>query len=361
MRLLILILLAPFFLIFGAEGLEYKVIELAGYPPAHVIEIDPAFYEIKPVKACDDGIGRESVESLSLRHGAAAAINGGFFSIGGTFDGRASGALKIHDWIGLPVKPRGSVGWTADEQIPKMDRLWVKIEASYGGKNLSVNGINRPRKEGEMILFSPAFHRTTLTQPDGQELIMIGGVVQSIHQGGSAKIPENGFVVSIHKKHPLFNSFEIGKEFTFSIQVIPLLETSALENWQSLDYILGGTPLLLKNGIKMTDFVPEQTLEKFLTERHARTAVGVLPNGHWLFVVIDKTGLFDGLKMDELANLMEKLGCVDALNLDGGGSSTMVFENVVKNFPRGDEDEGLGEAKVRRVSDAIVAIPKIIF
>ncbi len=62
--------------------------------------------------------------------------------------------------------------------------------------------------------------------------------------------------------------------------------------------------------------------------------------------------------MDELAGLMADLGCVDALNLDGGGSSTMVFEGVLKNSPHGDEDEGAGQSMVRRVSDALIIVPK---
>jgi exopolysaccharide biosynthesis protein len=83
-----------------------------------------------------------------------------------------------------------------------------------------------------------------------------------------------------------------------------------------------------------------------------------LPNGHWIFVVVDKTGLFDGMKICELADLMVNLGCVHALNLDGGGSSTMVYEGAVKNSPQGDEDEEAGQHVVRRVSDAIIVVPK---
>jgi exopolysaccharide biosynthesis protein len=62
--------------------------------------------------------------------------------------------------------------------------------------------------------------------------------------------------------------------------------------------------------------------------------------------------------MYELADLMGRLGCTYALNLDGGGSSTMVYEGAVKNSPKGDEDEGAGQQVVRRVSDAIVVLPK---
>jgi exopolysaccharide biosynthesis protein len=55
-----------------------------------------------------------------------------------------------------------------------------------------------------------------------------------------------------------------------------------------------------------------------------------------------------------LARFMASLGCLEALNLDGGGSSTLVFKGKVLNHPTGDEDEGLGLRMDRAVSDAIL-------
>ena len=143
-----------------------------GVQSIHVIEVDPSLYEIRPAKALDNGIGRESVLSISSRYGAAASVNGGFFSIGGTFDGKACGTLKIHDWYALPAKPRGCIGWSLEAQTPKMDRLLVNVKADYQATQISADGLNRPRKIGEMILFTPCFHRTTLTNPDVSKLLI---------------------------------------------------------------------------------------------------------------------------------------------------------------------------------------------
>ncbi|MBP9842047.1 MAG: phosphodiester glycosidase family protein [Simkaniaceae bacterium] len=56
------------------------------------------------------------------------------------------------------------------------------------------------------------------------------------------------------------------------------------------------------------DLESEQTIPTFLSHRHARTAIGILPNGHWMFVVVDKTNLFDGMTLYELSDLMIRLG-----------------------------------------------------
>lgn len=366
MRFFYLFLFVPLISLFSTQDLKYTHLEvpassftyIVGPQSIHIIEIDPSLYEIKPVKALDNGIGRESVLSISRRYGATASINGGFFSIGGTFDGKACGTLKIHDWYALPIKPRGCIGWSLENQNPKMDRLLVTTIANYNCNQIPIDGLNRLRNEGEIILFTPCFHRTTLTNPDGEEIVVVDGVIKSIVRGGSTKIPENGQVLSIQEQHPLFNSFEIGMSLTVVTQIKPLMGITYPDDWESLDYIIGGTPLLLYNNAKITDFEFEQTIPTFLSKKHARTAIGILSNGNWIFVVVDKTDLFDGMTMPELAELMAKLECVHALNLDGGGSSTMVYKGAIKNSPHGDEDEGSGQHTVRRVSDAIVVLPK---
>ncbi|WP_395476444.1 phosphodiester glycosidase family protein [Rickettsia endosymbiont of Pantilius tunicatus] len=55
---------------------------------------------------------------------------------------------------------------------------------------------------------------------------------------------------------------------------------------------------------------------------------------------------------------MISLGCESAINLDGGGSSTLFMNGKVVNKVTGDEDEGLGEHIQRPVSDAIIILPK---
>ncbi len=147
-------------------------------------------------------------------------------------------------------------------------------------------------------------------------------------------------------------------KLNFSIIVDPLLKFTTPEDWEAVDYVVGGTPLLIHKGKKLTDLDAERTIPSFLSNKHARTAVGILDNGHWLFVVVDQIDYQDGMTIDELSDLMLKLGCTEALNLDGGGSSTMIFEGALKNFPKGDADESLNGSKMRRVSDAILILPR---
>jgi len=136
------------------------------------------------------------------------------------------------------------------------------------------------------------------------------------------------------------------------IEVIPF-STSA-ENWSEFEHIVGGTPVLVKAGKVIEDFSPEQILQSFLVHKHPRTAVGIKETGEWIFVVVDGywLRLIGGMTIKKLARLMQELGCVQALNLDGGRSSTMVISDTVINHPYGKINE---EGKqVEAVSDAFL-------
>lgn len=141
-----------------------------------------------------------------------------------------------------------------------------------------------------------------------------------------------------------------------NIKVLPLFTDP--KEWDDLENIVGGTPLLIFNGKVLEDYSSEQTLESFLTKRHPRTAVGIKLDGNWVFVVVDGRifGFFGGMTIKELADFMHSLGCIEALNLDGGGSSTMVLEGHVINEPSGSINED--GKKAQAVSDAILVMPK---
>lgn len=83
-------------------------------------------------------------------------------------------------------------------------------------------------------------------------------------------------------------------------------------------------------------------------QRHPRTAIGWRPDGKIILVVVDgrqKSSV--GMTMDELAGLMLEMGCAQAMNLDGGGSTTMAIKNRIVNSP----SDITGE---RPVSDALM-------
>ena len=102
-------------------------------------------------------------------------------------------------------------------------------------------------------------------------------------------------------------------------------------------------PMLLSGGVRC-----EIHPFKFNSNRHPRTAFGIRDDGTLVFIVADgRNSQAAGLSMTELQQIMIWLGCVDAINLDGGGSSAMVVRDAVVNHPCDNRQfDSLGERPV---------------
>lgn len=96
---------------------------------------------------------------------------------------------------------------------------------------------------------------------------------------------------------------------------------------------VGGGPVLLKNGkINLTD--KEEGFGGSHLQRHPRTAIGYKDKNTLIMMVVDgRQEASAGVTLPELAQLMFETGAVEAVNLDGGGSSAMVAANEVVNIP----------------------------
>lgn len=111
-------------------------------------------------------------------------------------------------------------------------------------------------------------------------------------------------------------------------------------------------PALLEDGKSITDFgnvkIDSNMGNSSIQKSNPRTGVGIISPNHYIFVVVDgrKEGYSKGMTLSELSNLFEELGCTEAYNLDGGGSSTMYFMGRVVNNP-------LGKNQEREISDIL--------
>lgn len=136
--------------------------------------------------------------------------------------------------------------------------------------------------------------------------------------------------------------------------------------FEQADFVVGGIPLLLKNKQPIL-YKQEKVSDPFRDERHARTAVCVKQDGTWLWLVTSHskakdrehlTTILEGFTLKELTDFLLKQGCVDAINLDGGGSSTLVIEDKVMNQPAGDFVPLLNAYEERSIYDALLLISK---
>ncbi len=138
----------------------------------------------------------------------------------------------------------------------------------------------------------------------------------------------------------------IGENGDFALVQEGDVSITALEEsgaWQVLSF----GPGLVENG-KIIVGTQEEINGKS-TNSNPRTAIGQMGESHYLFLVSDgRTGNESGLSLYQVAKIMQEQGCQTAYNLDGGGSSTMVFMGNVINTTVG----GKGSSE-RKVSDIV--------
>src|SRR6185503_17840050 len=104
-------------------------------------------------------------------------------------------------------------------------------------------------------------------------------------------------------------------------------------NWKAIDEAIGGGPRIVKDGKPY--ITPDyEKFDRSYSARHPRTALGYTGTGEVVLCVVDgRTAVSRGVTFEELAAIMLRFGCSDAINLDGGGSSTLYAGGAVLNRP----------------------------
>ena len=115
--------------------------------------------------------------------------------------------------------------------------------------------------------------------------------------------------------------------------------------WQGVLDTIGGNPTMIENGQIIEENV--SGAGTFFV-RHPRTGVGSTADGRVLFVTVDgrQPGYSIGMTLERFARLFKDLGATWALNLDGGGSTTVVINGKVKNRPSGGSERAVSSALV---------------
>ncbi|MEP7147602.1 MAG: phosphodiester glycosidase family protein [Acidobacteriota bacterium] len=340
-------------------GVEYEQIDhkIANDPvKINLLRLDLTKVRIDVHHALDAAIGTETTSSIATRHGAVAAINAGFFRLDNSiFAGDAAGILKIDRRVFSEDTQKRSaifIDNQADKTLVSFNHLETRSWFEVKARVLEVSGINRERKENELIEYTPKFHSTTLTSPNGSEVIVRKGKVIAIRKGlGSSLIPPDGLVLSASgsRQDNLLKWMKVGskvKGFTAVSGTFDSLEDTPPYGYED---ITNGVPQLLKGGKIDITWQQEKASKSFAEMRHPRTAVAKMKDGKFLMITVDgrQPGVSVGMTLQELAEYLLSLGATDAMNLDGGGSTTMFLDGKIANTPSDKEGE-------RKVGDAIL-------
>jgi hypothetical protein len=330
-------------------------------PPAPVsiwlLRVNPGAADLRAVLSNDAIVDTEIVPDMAARHGALAAINAGFFLIP---SGDPSGIYKLQGQLVSDTKrPRGAVGILRDGTGQRL--IFGRVAATMTLRVprrgrvdavMAIAGVDTTRRRGRLMLFTPAFHEHTDTPATGLEWVVQGEplrVTSGPLAAGKTPIPRDGYVLSFggSQPPPPLKSLRIGSSLELDTNYTTV--DGAEADWQNTETIVGGAGLLLRDGRLITDWKVEQLSPGFAHTRHPRTLIGTQGDGTIWLVTVDgrQPRLSAGMSLYELRALGQRLGLRNALNLDGGGSTTMWVAGKIVNSPS-------DAAGPRRVSDALI-------
>ena len=337
----------------------------------NMLRVNPKMYQLEVRHALDEGVGLETVSDMARRLDAVAAINGGFFALNGSYRGDPVGALMMggslisEPWSGrtaLGIVPKDNVTELAFSTLRWESRLRITNPSPDTPRPLqsedtatSLSGINRPRGDNELLLYTADFHRTTLTNGYGVEAIVRNGKVEQLVRGhGSTLIPHDGYVLSASGNYAAWALRMLLPKAQLELKSECLANEGGNDDlWRKATGIVTGWPRLLRGGQMDINLQQEGVSVEFAETWHPRTAIGRLSDGRILLLTVDgrQPTLSSGMSLVMLAKLLEDYGAIEALNLDGGGSTTMFIRGVVVNSP----SDKTGE---RPVSDALLLFPR---
>ncbi|WP_225850985.1 phosphodiester glycosidase family protein [Streptomyces sp. HPF1205] len=371
----------------AVEWTGYDADQPADIESIHVAVIDPSRFT-GTVEGTHDGdvTRRETTSAVAAKLGSLVGVNGGFFVLSdddgvqgtqaglGVYDGQLA-SMAAGSRAALLLKDGGHHVSVAN--------LSSEATARAGGSTYAVQGVNRLpgtvrscgrpgavpsslpwqdvtcHETNDLVLFTTAFKAALPTGAGTQAVLDAQGRVVSLG-GRGGTVPAGGSVLQ-----------GIGTAATWLTahatpgQSVAVGETVRDGSGQQLalgphDSVVSAAPVLVRARRVVIDARAEGTLDvsdpsfgyTWSNVREPRTMAGVDAYGRLLLVTVDghRNGGSEGFTLSEAAHFMQSLGAVQAMNLDGGGSSTFTVNGVLTNRP----SDAAGE---RAVGDTLQVLP----
>lgn len=311
-------------------------------------------------------LGKETVRSMANRRNqrgdrrVIVAVNGGFGVLG---DMRGYGGvlenLHIQDGelITQPTDTEACFGVTETGEFLSSP---VRMEANIqiGERILALGCVNQRRLDGcQVTLYTPRLGESTRTNRRRGKEVIISGLplpltphyehtyrVENVLSDGNSLIPRDGAILwfNARLRDPAVSEFRAGASGKLTLSLSP-------PEWNKVQHAIGGRLRLLKNGEINQTIAEMHNAEKRHTpgkrspvlnlSHEPRTALGY--NADTLFLVVAdgrQPKYSTGLTLYELASILIELGATEAINLDGGSSSTFVVNDTVVNKPSGQQE-----------------------
>lgn len=322
----------------GADHDWGRISTTAGSQAVNLVEVDPSnpaiVFEAALSNGRVTGLERTSTQAIGRSmegHRVIAAINGDVWAGFSNDLEDAPNGLHVEAGelvtAGTAGRPTFGVGPDGRPMLGS-PLVRVTLDTMTAGQFV-INRVNQLRRPGEIVLYTPRFASRTSSVASGVDIVVSGltlplrtagtwtGVVtQTRPAEGGGTIDPGSVVVTVAATSPL-------------VMLVPgqpiTLTTSVTAGWESVQHAVGGREWIVRDGAVSISPRPASA-----DEIHPRSAIGLTADGRLILATVDgrETGVSAGVRLPELAELMLQRGAVAAINLDGGGSSSLAIRRA---------------------------------
>jgi len=321
---------------------EIRVVRIRRDERTVTLDAAAAFGVIPGVATLTNILARESASGDRI----VAAVNADFFRMSGqTQEGLMLGTMVAGGEL-IRTNRQQECFYLTDDRTPGIAKLEIGGEVRARGWSAPVLGVNCDAVEDGVTLYTAAWGWSVdgpfavaefsagALRSQGQ---WTGHVVRRL-RGNQKRVPTGGEVFMVARGAAAVGAPTLHKADAVS------LELAAVGLSSPVQMAVGGRVVLVKGGMVAA--------ERSSNDRqHPRTAVGYNEDEIILFTCDGRQpGWSVGLYLDQMAGVLLELGCTEALNLDGGGSTTMIVDGRVGNRPSGGIQRMISNAVLVRSS-----------
>lgn len=323
-----------------SNGLFWNEQAVNGFPVTW-LEIDPrqSDLSLQPILPNQTGAdlstnppelsGIATLIQTARQTGAIAAINGGFFNRKNQFP---LGAIRVNrDWRSGPILSRGVVAWNPGGDF-FFDRLTSQETVNNGTEQFNLTPFNSAYLRAGIARYDRNWGLRYSSMTDGEVIAIVrnGRVVEQKNAdtvGTTIPIGTGDELLVFRSNRTGAAKFPVGTPVQITTQVQP--------NIDRFQHAIGGGPLLIKNGQIALDGASENFSPAFVRGLAARSAIAQTRDGKILLVAAQNTADSSGPTLAQFTQMLQQIGAVNALNLDGGSSTTLYLGGqILDRAPR---------------------------
>lgn len=272
--------------------------------------------------------GITPLKTMAATNQAYVAINAGFFNRNNQLP---LGAIRRGgQWISGPILGRGAIAWNPQRQFALSRLALTHTLTTQQGNSFTINHINSGYVQAGIGLYTSAWGRTYTPITDGERIITVDDnrvsqqTPASAAGTGAYAIPPQGYLLVLRSFNSAAQSLPIGTTVALTPDLRP-------PNFANFSTAIGGGPILVQNGQIVADAKAEGFSDAFAAQAAPRSAIGVTADGNLILAAIHFSPGGRGPTLREAAEIMRQLGAIDALNLDGGTSSSLYLGGTIIN------------------------------